>query len=62
MTERQWRLLCERLRKYREIRDPDGDILILWENGDVSLRSGEDGHCIICANSLDQIKPLYIRA
>jgi hypothetical protein len=60
MTEVQWRKVTDRLHKYREVRMPDGDILILWDNGDVSLRSGEDGHCIICATTLEQIKRIYV--
>lgn len=61
MTEAQWKKAIERLHKYGEVRMPDGDLLILWETGDVSLRDGEDGHCIICANTSDGIKSLYVR-
>lgn len=60
MTETQWKKVVERLRKYKEVRMPDGDLLILWENGDVSLRNGDTGNCIICTRNLDKIKRIYI--
>lgn len=60
MTLAQWAKAVQRLRKYREVRLPDGDLLILWENGDVSLRDGVDGHCIICAANLDDIKRILV--
>lgn len=60
MTNVQWLKIVERLRKYREIKLPDGDLLILWDDGKVSLRDGADGHCIICADNLDRIKRLYV--
>lgn len=60
MTLTQWVKAVQRLRRYREVRLPDGDLLILWENGDVSLRDGKDGHCIICAANLDDIKRILV--
>ena len=60
MTETQWKKVVERLRKYREVRMPDGDLLILWGNGDVSLRDGSDGHCIVCTRNLDEIKRIFV--
>ena len=60
MTENQWKNVVERLHKYRVIKMPDGDLLILWENGDVSLCDGSDGHCIICANTVDKIRTFYV--
>lgn len=60
MTNVQWLKIVERLRKCREVKLPDGDLLILWDDGQVSLRDGEDGHCIICTGNLDRIKRLYV--
>lgn len=60
MTNNQWSKVVERLHKYREVRLPDGNILVLWESGDVSLRDGKDGHCIAHRNKVDEIKPLYV--
>lgn len=60
MTSVQWQKIVDRLHQYREVRLPDGDVLILWENGDVSLRDGTDGHCITCVTNLDQIKRFYV--
>ena len=60
MTETQWKKVVERLRKYREVRMPSGNLLILWENGDVSLRDCDDGHCIICTRNLDEIKRIFV--
>lgn len=58
MTETQWSKVIDRLHKFREVKMPDGEMLILWENGDVSLRDGQDGHCISC--DLDTIKASYV--
>lgn len=60
MTMTQWQKTVQRLRKYREVRLPNGDLLILWENGDVSLRDGADGHCIICTTNLENIKRILV--
>ena len=60
MTLTQWAKVVQRLRKYREVRLHDGDLLILWENGDVSLRDGADGHCIICTANLEEIKRILV--
>lgn len=61
MTESQWKKVVERLRKYKEVKMPDGNLLILWSNGDVSLRDGSDGHCIECSTNLNDIKRIYVR-
>lgn len=61
VTENQWQKVVDRLHKYKEVRMPDGDLLILWSNGDISLRDGTDGHCIICTRNLDEIKRIYLR-
>lgn len=60
MTKTQRKKVVERLHKYREVRMPDGDLLILWDNGDVSLRDGSDGHCIVCTRNLNEIKRIYV--
>lgn len=60
MTNTQWLKVVERLHKYREVKMPDGNILILWDNGDVSLLDGDDGHCITCENTADRIKNIYV--
>lgn len=60
MTGIQWQKIVDRLRKYKEVVMPDGDLLILWENGDVSLRDGVDGHCIICTTNLSNIRQIYV--
>ena len=60
MTNAQWVKTVERLHKYNEVRMPDGDRLILWENGDISLRSGTDGHCIICTPNIETIKRIFV--
>lgn len=60
MTLTQWAKVIRRLRKYSEVRLPDGDLLILWSNGDVSLRDGTDGHCIICTTNLEDIKRIVV--
>jgi hypothetical protein len=61
MTSAQWQKVVDRLHKYKEVKMPDGDLLILWENGDVSLRDGTDGHCIICSETLSHIKRIYVQ-
>lgn len=61
MSEAQWKKVVDRLRKYKEVKMPDGDLLILWSNGDVSLRDGSDGHCIDCSTNLNDIKRIYVR-
>ena len=61
MTEAQGKNVVDRLRKYKEVKMPGGDLLILWSNGDVSLRDGSDGHCIECSHTLDSIKRIYVR-
>ena len=60
MTNAQWSKIMDRLHKYREVTMPDGNILVLWDNGDVSLLDGQDSHCIICANTADRIKGMYV--
>ena len=61
MTHAQWQKAVDRLHKYGQTTMPDGDILVLWDNGDVSLRDGSDGHCIVCATTCDYIKRLYVQ-
>jgi hypothetical protein len=61
MTNAQWQKIVDRLHKYKEVKMPDGDVLILWGNGDVSLRDGSDGHCIICSATLSLIKRIYVQ-
>jgi hypothetical protein len=61
LTEAQWQKLVDRLHKYKQVRMPSGSFLIIWENGDVSLRDGDDGHCIIWASTLDSIKRIFCR-
>ena len=53
MTESQFNKVIERLHKYRVVRLSDGDELILWEDGDISIRCGETGNCIICTRNID---------
>lgn len=60
MTHSQWTKIVQRLRKYREVILPDGDLLILWSNGDISLRDGVDGHCIICTTNIADIKRILV--
>lgn len=60
MTGIQWQKIVDRLHKYGQVKMPDGDVLILWDGGHVSLRDGSDGHCIICADTLERIKSIYV--
>lgn len=60
MTEAQWKKVVERLHKYREVKIRDNEVLILWDNGDVSLRDCSDGFCIICTRNLDEIKRIVV--
>ena len=60
MTEAQWKKVVERLHKYREVKIRNNEVLILWDNGDVSLRDCSDGFCIICAKNLDEIKRIVV--
>lgn len=60
MTNTQWKKVVERLWKYKSVRLPNGDLLILWENGDVSLRDGTDGHCIICVENIETIRRICV--
>lgn len=60
MTEKQFNKVVERLRKYRVVRLSDGDELILWESGDISLQATETGNCIICTRNLDLIKRILV--
>ena len=60
MTEKQFNKVIERLHKYRVVRLTDGDELILWENGDISIRCGETGNCIICTRNIDRIKRILV--
>ena len=60
MTEAQWQKVVNRLCKYKEVEMPGGNLLILWSNGDVSLRDGSDGHCIECSTNINDIKRIYV--
>lgn len=60
MTEKQFNKVIERLHKYRAVRLTDGDELILWENGDISIQCGETGNCIICTRNIDLIKRILV--
>lgn len=60
VTETQWKKIVDRLHKYKEIRMPDGDILLLCIDGAFSLMNGTDGHCIISTWNIDRIKRLYV--
>ena len=60
MTNNQWSRIVERLHKYGTVKMPDGDRLVLCDNGDVSLLDGDDGHCIISTNVADRIKHIYV--
>lgn len=62
MTEAQWKKVVDRLHKFNEVKMPSGNLLILWSNGDVSLRDGSDGHCIVCSTNLNDIKRIYVRS
>lgn len=61
MTYAQWQKVVDRLHKYGQVKMPDGDLLILWDNGDVSLRDGNDGHCIVCTSSVEPIMRIYVQ-
>lgn len=61
MTNAQWSKIIERLYKYKEVKLPDNERLILWDDGTVTLQDDTDGHCIICADTSERIKPIFVR-
>ena len=61
MTEAHWKKAIEKLHECGEVRLPDRCLLVLLKYGDVALYDTEDGHCIICAQTVDRIKRIFMR-